>query len=160
MNTAEFAQQAQGAIHIYTDGACLRNPGPGGWGAYMVDEAGTTLEISGGDPDTTNNRMEMMAVIEALEGLPDRCRVVLFTDSMYLKKGITEWIIKWRKTNWMAAYSKEPVKNQDLWIRIDALNQRLAIEWRWVPGHAGVFGNERADALAKNAIMREKIRKS
>ena len=143
MKKREAAGQA---VHIHTDGACKGNPGPGGWGAVLQfgDEE---REIFGGEQSTTNNRMELTAVIEALTALKRRCPVVLHTDSQYVQKGITEWIHNWKARGWRTA-SKEPVKNVDLWKRLDALVVGHEIEWKWVKGHAGDEGNERADALA------------
>ena len=133
-------------VHIHTDGACKGNPGPGGWGAVLVC-GGEEREIFGGEPETTNNRMELTAVIEALAALKRRCRIVLHTDSQYVQKGITEWIHGWKAKGWRTA-SKQPVKNVDLWIKLEALAARHDIEWKWVKGHAGDAGNERADRLA------------
>ncbi|PCK00368.1 MAG: ribonuclease HI [Zetaproteobacteria bacterium] len=137
-------------IVIYTDGACSGNPGPGGWGVLM--RSGThKKEIYGGEPDTTNNRMEMMAVIEALTALKKRSDVRLYTDSKYVLQGITEWMDGWKAKNWKTA-SKKPVKNKDLWQRIDILVQAHNLELIWVKGHAGDPGNERADELARLGI--------
>ena len=138
------------AVHIYTDGSCKGNPGPGGWGAVLMfgDEE---REIFGGEPATTNNRMELVAVIEALATLKRRCPVVLHTDSQYVQKGITEWIHNWKRRGWKTA-AKEPVKNADLWRRLDEAAAAHDIEWRWVKGHAGDPGNERADALANMGV--------
>ncbi|MBP5858359.1 ribonuclease HI [Marivibrio halodurans] len=137
-------------VEIFTDGACSGNPGPGGWGAVMRFR-GQEKELSGGDPATTNNRMEMMAAIAALEALKRPCRVVLTTDSSYLRDGITGWIHGWRRNGWKTA-AKKPVKNADLWQRLDEAAKRHDIDWRWVKGHAGHAENERADALARAAI--------
>jgi ribonuclease HI len=139
-------ETAAKAVHIYTDGACKGNPGPGGWGALLSHEGGER-EIFGGEASTTNNRMELTAVIEALAALKRPCRVVLHTDSQYVMKGITEWIHGWKARGWRTA-SKEPVKNVDLWKRLEAETARHEIEWKWVRGHTGNDGNERADALA------------
>jgi ribonuclease HI len=138
-------------IEIYTDGACKGNPGPGGWGALL--RFGTQeKELFGGERSTTNNRMELMAVIAALEALKRPCKaVVVHTDSQYVQKGISEWIHGWKKKNWMTA-AKTPVKNADLWQRLDALSVLHEIEWRWVRGHAGHPENERADALANRGV--------
>ena len=135
------------SIKVYTDGACKGNPGPGGWGVYIQfneDEK----ELYGGNPETTNNQMEMQAALEALKHLKDEDEVIeLFTDSNYLRQGITEWIHKWKKNNWKTA-AKKPVANRDLWIEISDLNEKMTVEWNWVKGHAGDPGNERADELA------------
>lgn len=139
-------------VEVFTDGACEGNPGPGGWGAVVRME-GEERELSGGERNTTNNRMELSAAIEALKTLPDCAGVVLMTDSQYVQKGITEWIRNWKKNGWKNA-SKQPVKNADLWIELDALNQKHTIEWRWVRGHAGHPENERCDELARKAIGR------
>ena len=138
------------AIEIWTDGACRGNPGPGGWGALMVS-GGHRRELHGGARETTNNRMELTAVIEALAALKKSSRVVIHTDSQYVKLGITEWIESWRKRGWKTSGGK-PVKNVDLWQRLAELAGQHRIDWRWVPGHAGVEGNERADALANRGI--------
>ncbi|MCL1886666.1 MAG: ribonuclease HI [Betaproteobacteria bacterium] len=133
-------------IEIYTDGACRGNPGPGGWGVVLI--AGHhRKEMHGGEPETTNNRMEIMAVIEALHALKRSCRVILYTDSQYVKKGITEWIHDWKRRGWKTA-AKKPVKNADLWERLDEVQAKHQIDWRWVKGHAGHPENERADELA------------
>ena len=133
-------------VEIYTDGACKGNPGPGGWGALMI--AGDhRKEIFGGERNTTNNRMELKAVIEALGALKRPCEVVIHTDSQYVQKGISEWIHNWRLRGWKTA-AKEPVKNADLWQALDAAQAQHKVEWRWVKGHAGHDGNERADELA------------
>jgi ribonuclease HI len=137
-------------VHIYTDGACKGNPGPGGWGA-LLKWNGEERELFGGEPSTTNNRMEMMAVIEALGALKRPSKVLLHTDSIYVMKGITEWIHGWKRKNWRTA-SKEPVKNVDLWQALDALVARHDIEWKWVKGHSGHDGNERADRLANQGV--------
>ena len=138
-------------IHIYSDGACKGNPGAGGWGALLVSNA-HSKEICGGEPNTTNNRMEMMAVIRALESLKRPSTVEVHTDSQYVQKGISEWMAGWKRRNWRTADGK-PVKNQDLWLQLDALSQLHRIEWRWVRGHAGHPENERADALANQGVL-------
>jgi ribonuclease HI len=140
-------------IDIYTDGACKGNPGPGGWGVLLKSD-GTEKELFGGELNTTNNRMEMMAVIQALEALKRPCKVNLFLDSKYVLQGITEWIVGWKARGWRTA-SKEPVKNIELWQRLDAIvtNGGHQIDWRWVKGHAGDPGNERADALANRGVQ-------
>ena len=140
------------SIEIYTDGACKGNPGPGGWGV-LLKSGGTEKELFGGELETTNNRMEMTAVIEALEALKRPCEVTLYLDSEYVRKGITEWIHGWKARGWRTA-AKQPVKNVDLWQRLDALvaGSGHKIDWRWVKGHAGHPGNERADALANRGV--------
>ena len=143
-----------GTVDIYTDGACSGNPGPGGWGALLVFN-GHEKELSGGAPDTTNNRMELTAAIEALEGLSRPCKVRLHTDSTYVKDGITSWIHNWKRNGWRTA-AKKPVKNADLWRRLDEAIGRHEITWHWVKGHAGHPGNERADALATSAVERQR----
>ena len=137
-------------IRIYTDGACRGNPGPGGWGALLV--AGELeKELWGGEPLTTNNRMELTAAIRGLEALKRRCKVDVYTDSQYVRNGIREWLAQWKKRGWKTA-DKKPVKNQDLWERLDELVTGHEIEWHWVKGHSGHDGNERADALANRGI--------
>jgi len=133
-------------ITVYTDGACKGNPGPGGWGAWLRSGE-HERELWGGEPLTTNNRMELTAVIEALSAIKVRSQVTLYLDSEYVRNGITSWIHNWKRRGWKTADGK-PVKNVDLWQRLDTLTQAHAIEWRWVRGHAGDPGNERADALA------------
>ena len=133
-------------VVIYTDGACKGNPGPGGWGAWMR-WGGHEKDLFGGDPATTNNRMELTAVIEALSALKRRSPVAVYTDSEYVKNGITQWIRGWKSRGWLTA-DKKPVKNIDLWQRLDALVASHDVEWHWVRGHTGDPGNERADALA------------
>lgn len=137
-------------VVIYTDGACKGNPGPGGWGVCLRYKD-TEKELYGGEPQTTNNRMELMAAIQALEALKRPCTVKLHTDSKYVLQGITEWMVNWKKRGWKTAGNK-PVKNDDLWRRLDAARQIHAIDWIWVKGHAGDPGNERADTLANKAI--------
>ena len=135
------------SIKVYTDGACRGNPGPGGWGVYIQlnDEE---KDLYGGNPETTNNQMEMQAALEALKYLKDINDVIeLYTDSNYLRQGITEWIHKWKLNNWRTA-AKKPVANRDLWIEISDLNEKMNVQWNWVKGHAGDPGNERADQLA------------
>jgi ribonuclease HI len=138
-------------IYIYSDGACKGNPGPGGWGALLV-KGGHRKEISGGEANTTNNRMEMTAVIRALESLKHPSTVEVHTDSQYVQKGISEWMSGWKRRNWRTADGK-PVKNQDLWLQLDSLSQLHHIEWKWVRGHAGHPENERADALANLGVL-------
>jgi ribonuclease HI len=137
-------------VEIFTDGACKGNPGPGGWGAWLV-AGGKEKEMFGGESNTTNNRMELKAVIEALTALTRPCDVIVHTDSQYVQKGISEWIHGWKKRGWKTA-AKEPVKNADLWMALDEAQARHKIEWRWVKGHAGHEGNERADALANRGV--------
>ncbi len=137
-------------IEIWTDGACSGNPGPGGWGVLMISGE-HRRELSGGEAATTNNRMEMRAAIEALGALKQPSRVRLHTDSTYLKDGLSKWIHGWKRNGWKTA-AKKPVKNQDLWQALDLACERHDIEWVWVKGHAGDPGNERADALARQAI--------
>ncbi len=137
-------------VEIYADGACKGNPGPGGWGAWLTYE-GKEKTLSGGESLTTNNRMELTAVIRALEALKKPCTVKIYTDSSYVQKGISEWIIGWKARNWRTA-DKKPVKNEDLWKMLDNLAKQHQIEWIWVKGHAGNAGNERADALANEGV--------
>jgi len=137
-------------VVIYADGACRGNPGPGGWGAWLRS-GDFEKELFGGEKHTTNNRMELTAVIQALAVLKQRCAVTLYTDSQYVKDGITTWIHGWKKRGWMTA-DKKPVKNQELWQRLDELNAQHAVEWRWVRGHNGDPGNTRADLLANKGV--------
>jgi len=137
-------------VVIYTDGACRGNPGPGGWGAVLRFN-GHQRQLHGGETATTNNRMELMAAIQALETLREPCAITLFTDSNYVKQGLTEWLPQWRRRNWKTA-DKKPVKNQDLWQRLDAAAARHRIDWRWVKGHSGDEGNELADQLANAGL--------
>ena len=134
-------------VIIHTDGACSGNPGPGGWGA-VLQFGDREKDLFGGEPATTNNRMEMMAAIQALEALTRPCKVELHTDSTYVQKGIHEWIHAWKKRGWKTA-DKKPVKNEDLWRRLDEARLRHEVDWRWVKGHAGHEMNERADGLAR-----------
>lgn len=137
-------------VTIYTDGACSGNPGPGGWGAVLL-YGDHEKELNGGEADTTNNRMELMAAIMALESLKESCQVALYTDSNYVKGGITEWIHGWKQKGWKTA-NKKPVKNVDLWQQLDEAVARHRVEWYWVKGHDGNELNERADALARGGI--------
>ena len=137
-------------VVIYTDGACRGNPGPGGWGAILTF-GDKEKEICGGELATTNNRMELMAAIQALEALKRPCRVELHTDSQYLRNGITEWVANWKRKGWKTA-DKKPVKNVDLWQRLEAAAGRHAVQWLWVRGHDGHPENERADALARRGV--------
>ena len=139
-----------GLVRIYTDGACKGNPGPGGWGALLIAGA-DEREFFGGEPDTTNNRMELTAVIRALESLQPPCEVAVYTDSQYVQKGISEWLNDWKRRGWRTA-DKKPVKNVDLWHELDRLNGLHRIAWHWVKGHAGHPENERADALANRGV--------
>ncbi len=141
-------------VHIYTDGACSGNPGPGGWGAILRYNH-HEKEISGWAPRTTNNRMELLAAIRALETLKEPCNVIITTDSQYLQKGITEWMKTWKKRGWTTA-SRKPVKNKELWILLDRLCSQHKVQWDWVKGHDGHCENERADQLARQAILRGK----
>jgi ribonuclease HI len=138
-------------VDVFTDGACSGNPGPGGWGAVLRFDA-IEKELSGGEPLTTNNRMELMAAIAALEALKRPCQVRLHTDSIYLRDGITRWINKWRRNGWLTS-DKKPVKNADLWLRLEKAMAPHRIEWAWVRGHAGHAENERADELARLALL-------
>lgn len=137
-------------VEIFTDGACRGNPGPGGWGALLRYD-GVEKELFGAEADTTNNRMELTAAIRALAELKRPCRVQLTTDSVYVKNGITQWLPDWKKRNWRTA-GKKPVKNQDLWLQLDAVTAEHEIEWHWVKGHSGHRENELADLLANRAI--------
>ena len=137
-------------VSIYTDGACRGNPGPGGWGAWLKS-GNAERELFGGERLTTNNRMELTAVIEALATLKRRCRVVVHTDSQYVKNGITTWIHAWKERGWKTA-DRKPVKNVELWQRLDELRAGHDVHWRWVKGHAGDPGNERADRLANRGV--------
>jgi len=144
---------SEGVVEIYSDGACRGNPGPGGWGV-LLRYNGQEKELWGGEADTTNNRMELMAAIRALEALKRRSRVRVYTDSLYVMKGISSWIKDWRRRGWRTA-DKKPVKNEDLWRRLDELAAQHDIEWHWVRGHAGHPENERADRLANKGIPGE-----
>lgn len=137
-------------VEIFTDGACRGNPGPGGWGAVLVYK-GKEKTLYGAEAHTTNNRMELMAAIAALEALKRPCKASLTTDSQYVRKGITEWLPSWKRRGWKTA-SKSPVKNADLWQRLDAASQMHDVSWHWVRGHTGHAGNEQADSLANRAI--------
>jgi len=134
-------------ITVYTDGACSGNPGPGGWGVLLLYN-GHEREMYGGEVETTNNRMELMAAIAALEALKEPCSIELYTDSTYVRDGISKWIYGWKKNNWRRA-DKKPVKNLELWQRLDEARRRHKVEWHWVKGHAGHAENERVDALAR-----------
>jgi ribonuclease HI len=137
-------------VEIFTDGACRGNPGPGGWGA-LLRFRGVEKELFGGEPETTNNRMELQAAIQALKALKEPCRVILTTDSVYVKNGITTWLDGWKAKGWKTA-GKKPVKNVDLWQALDVQNQRHQVDWHWVKGHSGHRENEIADQLANRGI--------
>jgi ribonuclease HI len=142
-------------LFAYTDGACSGNPGPGGWGALLVARDGDTVlrerELAGGEPLTTNNRMELMAAIQALEALERPATIIVVTDSAYVKNGVTAWIHGWKRNGWRTADGK-PVKNAELWQRLDTAQARHRVDWRWIKGHAGHAENERADALARGGM--------
>ena len=142
---------AEELIRIFTDGACKGNPGPGGWGA-LLQWNGHERELFGGEANTTNNRMELLAVINALEALQRRCRAEVYTDSQYVQKGISEWISSWKRRGWKTA-DRKPVKNADLWVRLDELASRHELSWHWVRGHDGHVENERADDLANRGVQ-------
>jgi len=139
-------------VEIYTDGACRGNPGPGGWGVLLLTDR-TERELCGGDIATTNNRMELMAAIQGLSALNRRCNVSVYTDSEYVRRGISEWLANWKKRGWKTA-NRKSVKNKDLWRKLDELAAQHDIEWHWVKGHAGNPGNERADQLANDGLER------
>jgi ribonuclease HI len=139
-------------VEIFTDGACKGNPGPGGWGTLLRFN-GTEKELCGGEASTTNNRMELMAVIQALEALKRPCRARITTDSQYVKRGVNEWMVRWKRNGWLTS-ARKPVKNRDLWERLDQAVSRHELEWHWVKGHAGHPENERADQLANRGIPR------
>lgn len=141
-------------VEIHTDGSCLGNPGPGGWAAVLRYQ-GRERELSGGEALTTNNRMELMGAIMALEALSEPCRIVLHTDSQYVRQGITEWMANWVRRNWKTS-GGDPVKNRDLWERLHAANQRHKVDWRWVKGHSGNPDNERVDVLARDEAIRHR----
>jgi len=136
-------------IEVFTDGACLGNPGPGGWGVLII-ENGKRRELNGGEADTTNNRMEMLAAIRALEATAGAPAITLVTDSQYVKNGITSWIKGWKRNGWKNA-ARQPVKNRDLWEQLDALTQGRVVDWKWVKGHSGHAENDRVDELAREA---------
>ena len=152
MASIEDPKSASGKIEIFTDGACLGNPGPGGWGA-LLRRYDTEKEIAGGERETTNNRMELMAAIQALETLKRPCSVELTTDSNYVRQGMTEWLPRWQANGWKTA-ARKPVKNEDLWRRLIAASARHEVRWCWVRGHSGHPENERADCLATDAARR------
>lgn len=142
-------------LEVYTDGSCLGNPGPGGWGVVLIHPQ-KTKEMSGGYAHTTNNRMEMTAAIEALKALKEKCRVTLYTDSNYLRQGITQWMAKWKRNSWKTA-DKRPVKNQDLWMELDRVLGRHEVDFKWVKGHAGNKYNEICDRLAVAAAKQKNL---
>lgn len=137
-------------VVIYTDGACSGNPGPGGWGAILMN-GDNRKELKGGEGETTNNRMELTAAIEALNALKEPCKVTLYTDSKYVMEGITSWMPGWKQRGWKTA-AKKPVKNQDLWMALDDAKSRHAVKWKYVEGHSGIPGNEHADMLANRGV--------
>ncbi len=143
-------QNSSQQVELYTDGACSGNPGPGGWGA-LLRYKGTEKELSGAEPETTNNRMELMAAIEGLKAINRPCPVTLYTDSKYVLQGVTEWMSAWKTRGWKTA-DKKPVKNQDLWMALDEQVNRHQVTWQWVKGHNGHIENERVDELARMAI--------
>ncbi len=145
-------------VEIFTDGACSGNPGVGGWGAILRYKD-IEKELSGGEENTTNNRMELMAVIMALSALKTNCNISLYTDSKYVMNGITEWLANWKRNNWRTANKKQEVKNVDLWQRLDELTQQHEIRWLWVKGHNGHPENERCDALARSEVAKIKEEK-
>lgn len=145
-----MVQNTSKAVHIWTDGACKGNPGRGGWGAYL-QQGRHEKSLCGGQLNTTNNRMELMAVIQALMALNQPCSVVIHTDSQYVQKGMTEWLAGWKQRSWRTA-DRKPVKNSDLWQQLDELTQQHQVQWKWVRGHSGDPGNERADALANQGV--------
>ncbi len=145
------SRSADRTVVVFADGACKGNPGPGGWGA-ILRMGDREKEIYGGEPATTNNRMELTAVIRALEALKRRCKVKVYTDSQYVQKGISEWLAQWKRRGWRTA-DRKPVKNEDLWRRLDELAQGHEVDWHWVKGHAGHPENERADALANRGVQ-------
>jgi len=142
-------------VRIYTDGACRENPGPGGWGA-LLRFGHHEKELSGSEKDTTNNRMELTAAVKSLEALKQPCRVDFYTDSQYMRRGITEWIRKWKAKGWRTT-QKKPVKNQDLWRALEKAAEQHEIDWHWVRGHTGHRENERVDRLARKAINKNKV---
>ena len=152
ITTGALKSDGMKSVEIHTDGACLGNPGPGGWGA-LLRFAGRERELSGGDSATTNNRMELMGAIMALETLTEPCMIVLHTDSKYVQQGIGEWMPKWLRSGWKTS-GGQPVKNRDLWERLHAAAARHRVQWRWVKGHNGHPENERVDALARDAALR------
>lgn len=146
----EAMTEALSDVEAWTDGACRGNPGPGGWGV-LLRAGGKERELCGGEGHTTNNRMELMAAIQALSALRRRCRVTLYTDSEYVRRGIDEWLARWKTQGWRTA-ARKPVKNEDLWRQLDEVAQRHEVSWRWVKGHSGHPENDRADALANRGL--------
>ena len=156
-----FFNDLDETLNIYTDGSCIGNPGPGGWGCVFVKSSGEVFSYSGGEASTTNNRMEMLAAISALLIITEKTslkHIVIHTDSRYLKDGITSWITKWKKNKWMTA-NKTPVKNQELWEILDHLIQKIHVEWQWVKAHNGHQYNEMADALALNGAIKYQVKR-
>jgi ribonuclease HI len=141
-------------VEVFTDGACSGNPGPGGWGAILRYQ-GIEKELMGYDPQTTNNKMELIAVVKALQAIKEPCRVIVHTDSRYVRDGITSWLHNWKRNGWRTS-AKEPVKNQELWQTLEHAAQRHEVDWRWVKGHDGHPENERCDALAREAIRQHR----
>ena len=139
------------SVTVYTDGACSGNPGPGGWGVLIVTDSSESIELNGGEKHTTNNRMELTAAIEALKHFKQSTKLIVFTDSVYVKEGISSWLNNWKARGWKTA-SKKPVKNEDLWKELDEQNQIHDVNWQWVKGHAGHPENERADYLARTGM--------
>ena len=154
--TMTEAPDGTGTVEIFTDGACSGNPGPGGWGAILRYK-GVERELKGGEPQTTNNRMEMMAVLVALNSLTRSCSVDIYTDSQYVMKGMTEWLRGWKARGWKTA-DRKPVKNEDMWRALDEAVSRHRVAWHWVKGHAGHAENERADQLARDGIAEIRMR--
>jgi ribonuclease HI len=148
------AKTPSGTVEIYTDGACSGNPGPGGWGV-IIRWGEHEKELYGGEPETTNNRMELMAAIQGLESLTRNVEATLYTDSKYVKDGITQWIANWKRNGWKTS-AKKPVKNMDLWQRLDAALTYHTVKWQWVKGHAGHVENERADELARRGVEEQR----
>lgn len=149
-----MTSESKKSVEVHTDGACLGNPGPGGWAALLRYQ-GRERELSGGETDTTNNRMELMAAIMGLESLKEPCSVVLTTDSQYVRQGITQWMANWVRRGWKTA-GGDPVKNRDLWERLHAAARRHRVDWRWVKGHSGDPDNERVDGLARDQALKFK----
>jgi ribonuclease HI len=153
ISVKEEPEASGGPVELFTDGACSGNPGPGGWGV-LIRWGNHEKTLCGGEKETTNNRMELMAAIQALESLTRGVNATLFTDSKYVKDGITQWIVNWKRNGWKTA-AKKPVKNVDLWKRLDGALERHTVEWQWVKGHAGHVENERADELARQGLQEQ-----